>query len=285
MVINAIFIIRNLDTTMTSKIAQPIGVFDSGMGGLTVTKALVELLPNESIVYFGDTAHLPYGDKSAATIYSYGIKIIDFLLQQNCKLIVIACNSAAAAAYQGFNDYIAGRVPLIDVIEPMIDFLQHNFLGNKVGLIGTRQTINSKIYQQKIAMRNLDIDLQAVITPLLVPVIEEGLLHDDIVDLVLAKYLASPNLQGIQAIVLGCTHYPLIKHNIANFYKGNVSVIESSAMIACTVRLHLNSLGLLNTDKNTTANRQFYVSDYTEAFANCAKLFFSQDIKLKQHVL
>lgn len=264
---------------------QPIGIFDSGMGGLTVTKALVELLPRESIIYFGDTAHLPYGDKSAATIYSYVTKIIDFLLTSNCKLIVIACNSAAAAAYELLSDEIAQRVLLVNVIDPMVDFLGENFSNKRIGLIGTRQTINSKIYQHKIAALDAGIDFQAVATPLLVPIIEEGFLHTNIVDMVLAEYLVEPNLQDISAIVLGCTHYPLIKHNIAKFYRGDVTIIESSAMVANKVKQQLAALKLLNAGDIAASKKRFFVSDYTEAFAKCARLFFNQDVVLEQCVL
>src|SRR3989338_2950081 len=136
---------------------QPIGIFDSGIGGLTVAQSLVNHLPKENIIYFGDTAHLPYGDKSTAAIQAYAIKIAHMLLQQECKLILIACNSASAAAYELVKEYIGSKAIVMNVIDPTIKLLKNNYAHKKVGLIGTRQTVNSHIYKKKLDDLNADI--------------------------------------------------------------------------------------------------------------------------------
>ena len=152
--------------------SAPIGIFDSGTGGLTVAKAVKELLPNEDLIYFGDTAHLPYGDKSTATIQAYSIKITDILLERNCKVILIACNSASVAAFELIKEYTASKAKTFNVVDPVIEELERNYSDQKVGLIGTLQTVNSKVYDQKIQAKNLPIDFTSLATPLLVPMIE-----------------------------------------------------------------------------------------------------------------
>jgi glutamate racemase len=265
---------------MQNKAKNPIGIFDSGIGGLTVAKAVMELLPNESIVYFGDIAHLPYGDKSSATIQQYSRRIADRLLQENCKLILIACNSASAAAYDVLKKHIAGRALLLNVIDPTVRYLQQNFAGKKVGLIGTKLTVNSKAYHKKIGKLKANIALQALATPLLVPMLEEGFYQHQIIDVLLHEYLSHRNLRGIEALVLACTHYPVIKKNIAQYYGDKVTIIDSSAIVALAIEKELSKHDLLNSSGK--AKTRFLVSDYTAAFAQIAKLFFGKKIRLER---
>src|SRR5579872_4902153 len=147
--------------------SQPIGIFDSGIGGLTIASAIVKHMPNENLIYFGDTAHLPYGDKSPATIQAYSVKIAHMLLQQKCKLILIACNSASAAAYDLVKEYIASQAIVMNVIDPVIHLLKDQYAKKRIGLIGTRQTVNSHIYKKKIDELNLDVTLSSYATNLL----------------------------------------------------------------------------------------------------------------------
>lgn len=261
------------------KADHPIGIFDSGIGGLTVAKALVDLLPNESIIYFGDTAHLPYGDKSTDIIQGYAKKIVDFLLEQEVKLILIACNSASAAAYGMLQDYIGSRALLINVIDPVTHFLSINYVGKRVGLIGTRLTIDSKMYNEKLPLSKCKIDLRALATPLLVPIIEEGLFDHQIVETALSLYLSNPVLQNIEALVLGCTHYPVVKSKIANFYQNKIDIIDTANIVASAVKKELVVSKLL---ASTAPERRFYVSDYTENFAHRTKLFFGQEVAVCQ---
>jgi glutamate racemase len=270
--------------TITSK--NPIGIFDSGIGGLTVAKAIVERLPHESIIYFGDTVHLPYGDKSAATIQGYARSIVDMLLAQGCKMIVIACNSASAAAYDFVKEYVGKRALVLNVVDPMIAFLQKQYAdnGKRVGLIGTKQTVNSQIYPQKLAALQVHIDLCALATPLLVPAIEEGFSEHEIIDHLLREYLSRPELRGINALVLGCTHYPVIRDKIARFYANQIEIIDSSPLVAREVEAQLVAHNLLH-DISGNATRSFYVSDLTTAFADKAKLFFGKDVRLEKKPL
>jgi glutamate racemase len=260
------------------KIDQPIGVFDSGIGGLTVAKALVEALPNESIVYFGDTVHLPYGDKSPHTIKNYTKEIVNFLLAQNVKLILIACNSASAAAYEVLQDYIGTHTLLINVIDPVICFLSKNYSHKRIGLIGTKLTIDSEVYRKKLVSQEREIDLCALATPLLVPIIEEGFFEHRIIDVALSLYLSNPVLQDIEALVLGCTHYPIIKTKIENFYRNKVEVIDTTKIVASAVEHKLTAKKLLS---SSLPQHSFYVSDYTANFAHQTRLFFGEEVAVK----
>jgi len=267
----------------TNLTQQPIGIFDSGIGGLTVAHALVKQLPNENIVYFGDTAHLPYGDKSTTTIQVFAIKIAHLLLQQQCKLILIACNSASAAAFELVREYIGSKALVMNVIDPVIRFLNSSHYAEKhVGLIGTRQTVFSNIYKKKIDELNRNIQLTSHPTNLLASAIEEFGDHA-VIDALLREYLTHPTLQEIDALILACTHYPVIKHKIASHFKKSIAVIDPSDIVAQAVKLQLEENNLLNT--SGTSSKHFYVSDYTESFAAHAKLFFGNDIILEHYPL
>ena len=150
---------------------HPIGIFDSGIGGLTVARAIRKQLPNEKIIYFGDTAHLPYGDKSTEAIQSYAIKICNLLLEHQCKVIVIACNSASAAAYALVKAYVGSKAKIINVIDPTVNYISQKYSNKKVGVIGTRKTINSDVYAHKITAKNNTIEVASLATPLLAPMI------------------------------------------------------------------------------------------------------------------
>lgn len=268
---------------MTEKNAsQAIGIFDSGIGGLTVAQSIVKILPKESIVYFGDTAHLPYGDKSTASIQAYAVKIAHLLINQKCKLILIACNSASAAAYELVKEYSGNKALVVNVIDPVISFLQTHYAKKKIGLIGTRQTVNSLIYKKKIDALNLEIKLSTAATNLLASAIEEFGNHR-VIDALLEEYLAHPDLQDIDALVLACTHYPIIKDKIFKYFRKPISVIDASDIVAQAVKSKLENYDLLNPDGNS--KKLFYVSDYTQSFADNAKLFFAEDIVLEHYPL
>lgn len=262
--------------------SKPIGIFDSGIGGLTVAHALVKLLPTENIIYFGDTAHLPYGDKSTAAIQAYAVKIAHMLLQQECKLILIACNSASAAAYELVKEYVGSKALIMNVIDPTVKFLKNDYAHQKVGLIGTRQTVNSHIYNKKLDDLNANIHLQSHATNLLASAIEEFGNHK-VIDALLENYLAHPDLQNINALVLACTHYPVIKDRIAAIYQKPIDIIDSSEIVAAAVKTQLEKHDLLNA--NGTSTKHFYLSDYTDSFAHNATLFFGENITLEHYPL
>lgn len=264
--------------------SQPIGIFDSGIGGLTVAHAVVKHLPKENIIYFGDTAHMPYGDKSTAAIQAYAIKIAHMLLQQECKLILIACNSASAAAYELVKEYVGSKAIVMNVIDPVIHLLKDEYAKKNVGLIGTRQTVNSHIYKKKLDDTKRGVSLISHATNLLASAIEEfGSSNNEVIDALLNVYLAKPDLQNIDALVLACTHYPVIKDRIKKHCKDSVTIIDSSETVAQAVRKQLEKHNLLN--DNGTSNKHFYVSDYTESFAHNARLFFDNDVTLEHYPL
>lgn len=261
----------------------PIGIFDSGIGGLTLAKAIAEILPNENMVYFGDTAHLPYGDKSATAIQAYSMKICNVLLSRNCKVIVIACNSASAAAYELVKEYVGSRAKVINVIDPVIEHVKELYAGKKIGVIGTRQTIGSNVYQTKIDLLNKNITLCSLATPLLATMIEEGFATSKISKDIIETYISDESLEGIKSLILGCTHYPLIKKDIEEVYKGRVKVIDASAIVAKSLKGYLIDHELEN--KETRVRHQFFVSDYTESFKNSTQLFFQEEVNLELYKL
>ncbi len=262
---------------------QPIGIFDSGIGGLTVAHAIQQALPHESMIYFGDTAHLPYGDKSEAAIQAYSIKIADVLLKMNCKVIVIACNSASSAATDLLKEYVGKRAHIINVIDPMVSLVVDQFSGKRVGLIGTKRTVQSNVYAQKLAAIDTSIHLQQLATPLLVHMIEEGFFDNRISHDIIAQYLGDPALQNIDALILACTHYPLIKKEIGAYYQQQVAVLDSSEEVASSLKKYLTDTGLLH--QGLPAPHKFLVSDYTESFEASTKLFFGEVVHLEKHRL
>ena len=263
--------------------SSPIGIFDSGIGGLTVASAIRKLLPNESMVYFGDTAHLPYGDKSEAAVQAYSIKIADILLQKGCKIIVIACNSASSAAYELLKEYVGSRSIILNVIDPMVQHVVTHFEGKRVGLIGTKRTVNSNVYQKKIDEQEPKKEIHSLATPLLVPMIEEGFFNNKISLEIIDKYLQDETLQNIEALILGCTHYPLIKTQIDEYYNGKVSILDSSLITAEHVKKTLEERDLLH--PYTPHTDQFIVSDYTESFEASTKIFFNHLVQLEHFPL
>jgi len=258
---------------------QPIGVFDSGIGGLTVAKSLINALPNESIIYFGDTVHLPYGDKPVHAVQKYTKEIVDFLLKQKVKMIVIACHSASAAAYEMLKNYVGDRVLLVNMIDPAVSFLKKNYEGKRVGLIGTKLTIGTGVYSNKLAFMNSQIDLRALETPSLASIIEEDCLAPQLIDDALAESLSSSDLQDIHALVLGCTHYPVIKNKINSFYENKVNIVDPAEIVADYISSLLKSENLLS---SKVGPHFFYVSSYADCFAQRTKMFFGKEVTVKE---
>jgi glutamate racemase len=259
---------------------NPIGIFDSGIGGLTVASAIKRALPNESIVYYGDTAHLPYGDKSKELIAQYAVSITDFLLKEkNCKAIVIACNTASAAAYETLRDSYKGTVPVINVIDPMIEEVISDDTLSNVGIIATKTTVNSGVYQEKLSRRKPELEYHALATPLLASMIEEGFYNNTISEAVLKEYLSDSSLEGINGLVLACTHYPLIKKEIDRFFHGKVKIFDSAEVVARKLKWILEKEHMTSDD--AMAEDHFYVSDYTAAFEAATRIFFAREVKLE----
>ncbi|MCD8528985.1 MAG: glutamate racemase [Chitinophagales bacterium] len=259
---------------------QPIGIFDSGIGGLTVANAIYNTLPNETLVYFGDTAHLPYGEKSKELIRQYSLEITRFLIEEKkCKAIVIACNTASAAAYEFIRDKYKGTIPIINVIDPIIENLVSLPEIKKIGLIATNTTIESGVYQEKLKRRKPDALIKPLATPLLVPMIEEGYANDNISHTLISNYLEKEELKDIEALILGCTHYPIIKAEINAFYNGKVALIDSTQIVANKLKYILEKEKLLSSTR--THNNKFYISDKNPHFDKSAVRFFKENINLE----
>ena len=272
-------------TIATAGPARPIGIFDSGIGGLTVARAVAQRLPHERLVYFGDTAHLPYGEKSTAAIQAYAVKICDVLLRQHCKLILIACNSASAAAYELVREYVGSKALVVGMIDPVVAHVGRHYAARPVGLIGTKQTVGSNIYRKKIDQLNLGVDLHALATPLLVPMIEEGFFAGRVSEEIIRAYLDHPALHGIDALLLACTHFPLIKPQIEAYYQGRVAVLDPSDVVAATVAEALAARQLLAEAAEATPMHHFYVSDFTRSFEESTRIFFGQQVQLEHYPL
>ena len=264
---------------MTSA-SQPIGVFDSGIGGLTVANAIVNKLPNEEIIYFGDTAHLPYGDKSADAIRYYCLRISKFLLDQGCKMIVVACNSASSAGYDVLLEFFRDQALFVNVVDPLVSAVaQRGF--QKVGVIATKATVQSGIYHKQLHRVSPSLSVESLATPLLAPMIEEGFVHNLASKAILDTYLAHPGFGDIEALLLACTHYPLIRPEIEDYFQHRVEVIDSTKVVADEVASKLAQNDLLNLEKRRP--HRFFVSDYTQSFEETTRLFYGEAIQLEQY--
>ena len=254
---------------------RPIGVFDSGLGGLTVVKALKGLLPNESILYFGDTARLPYGVKSKDLVTQYSKQIINFLIKKNAKMIVVACNTATAMALntlkKDFKD-----IPIVGVIEPGSEQAILTTINNKIGVIGTIATINSKAYEQSIKEKDIEIDIISKACPLFVPFVEEGLIDGEAINEIAQHYLSSFN-NNVDTLILGCTHYPLLKSVISKNTK-HITLIDSASVVAKETYKKLKEHRLLTHD-TSIGTLHCYVTDFPMRFEKLGNIFLGGEIK------
>jgi glutamate racemase len=247
---------------------RPIGVFDSGIGGLTVVSALRALLPNESIFYLGDTARVPYGGKSAATVQRYSLEIAAMLLEENAKTVVVACNTASALALPNLEETLP--VTVTGVILPGARAAVAKTRTGHVGVIGTRATINSGAYERALRSLNPDVRVTARACPLLVPLIEEGWLESPITDEVIMQYLAPLLTDGIDTLVLGCTHYPLLRNAIARLLGEKIALVDSAQNCALAVRDLLLRENLCAPGANS-GKLQVALTDPPDAFLRVAR--------------
>ncbi len=260
---------------------QPIGIFDSGVGGLTVAHSVKALLPDEKIIYFGDTFHLPYGDKSRQSVRYYSRKISDFLLEKNCKTVLIACNTASASAFEEVTAHVGSRAIVLNVVDPVVKHLCENGENGNVGVIGTKGTVNSGTYNDKITGLSPDTRVVSKATPLLVPMIEEGFINDDISSSIIKAYLSDDRFSDIHTLILGCTHYPIIRSQIEGFFNHRVKVMDSGHIVATELKRILKERELLKLG-NRSDNDEFYVSDYTDFFEEIARTFFKEEVHLEK---
>jgi len=247
---------------------QPIGVFDSGIGGLTVVKSLCDRLPNETIVYLGDTARVPYGPKSPETVQRYALELAHMLMQKNAKALVVACNTVSSVALQLLTRKFS--VPVIGVIEPGARAALQTTRNRHVGVIGTRATIRSGAYEQALRASDNNVRVSSRACPLLVPLIEEGLLDDEVTDRIIVRYLEPLLADGIDTLVLGCTHYPLLSAAIARTLGREIALVDSAQNCAIAVQETLDRNSLRSPG---TARGELHVAltDAADNFLNVAR--------------
>lgn len=254
---------------------KAIGVFDSGVGGLTVVKELIRQLPGEDIIYFGDTARVPYGIKSKETVIRFSIENILFLLKQDVKLICVACNTVSSLALPVIKNHF--RVPLVGVIAPGVREAVYATHSNRIGVIGTSGTIKSRAYEMEIKHLAPCVKVTAVACPLFVPFAEEGWLGGNVVLEVAKVYLKPLKDAGVDTVILGCTHYPLLKPVIKKVLGNEVRLIDSAKQVAVEVKKILSSESICN--QGHKGRHRFYVSDNPEWFRSLASRFLGHITK------
>jgi len=246
---------------------RPIGIFDSGLGGLTVLKALLKALPHEHFIYFGDSANVPYGAKSKQTVTNLSLSIARFLQEQDVQLIVVACNTASAQALPTLQKYC--KVPVLGVIEPGARKAAHFTKNNRVALLGTEGTVRSQSYEKALQKINKDIRVFAKACPLFVPLVEENWTRKEAARLIAQEYLSPLQKKGVDTIILGCTHYPILKPLLSKITGKNVTLVDPSDTLAGEVKEILTRTGSARTRGRGSV--RFYASDDTARFKRLAK--------------
>lgn len=259
---------------------SPIGIFDSGIGGLTVAKEIIKQLPNESIIYLGDTARVPYGTRSKEVISEFALQMVQFLIRRNVKFLVVACNTISAVAYDAIKNL--SPVPILDVVKPAVIKASRVSTNGKIGVIGTVGTIKSDAYGQLLKILRPDSDVVSVACPLFVPLAEEGLNNHQVSKLIAKEYLKDLIEAKVDTIILGCTHYPFLWDVIKEAMGDEVSLVDSSEPTALMLKERLEQLNLLS--KNPQPTYDFFVTDAPERVFKVASRFFGEELngKLKK---
>lgn len=254
---------------------RPIGIFDSGIGGLTVLKEILRVLPHENTIYLGDTARVPYGIRSPETVIRYSFENTKFLSFKDIKILVIACNTASSVSLDAIKSRVS--IPVIGVIEPGAKAAAKATMSKKIGVIGTEATIKSTAYTKAIKAIDEQVEVFGLACPLFVPLVEEGWTEGHIAEIIAGKYLADLKGKDIDTIVLGCTHYPLLKKVIAEVMGSGIRLIDSAVEISQEIRGILENLGIKR-DKKSPAFREYYVTDSPERFLKVGEQFLGQQI-------
>jgi glutamate racemase len=255
---------------------RPIGIFDSGVGGLTVLKEILRVLPDENTIYLGDTARVPYGIRSSETVIRYSFENTKFLSNKDIKLLVIACNTASSVSLDAIKSRVS--IPVVGVIEPGAKAAVMATKSGKIGVIGTEATIKSSAYTKAIKAIDESVEVFGLACPLFVPLVEEGWTEGHVAAMVAEKYLSALQNKGIDTIVLGCTHYPLLKKVIADVMGSAVRLIDSAIEISQEIRVILEDLGMRR-DKKSHSFREYYVTDSPERFLKVGENFLGQRIE------
>ncbi len=256
-----------------------IGIFDSGLGGLTVAKEILDKLPNYKIIYFGDTARTPYGSKSAETITKYAIENTKFLLNKSAKIIVVACHTVSSVSMPALKSLFP-EIPFFEVVTPSFKKALIITKNKKIGLIGTRTTVESGIYNLLFSQADPQIKLYSNPSPLLVPLIEEGWINKPETRKIIKKYLIPLKMKGIDTLILGCTHYPLIKKIIQEKAGKRIKLVDPSKEVAIQVKEFIEKNPNLKEKLDPNGEIEIYVSDITPNFKKIAQLFLNKKINL-----
>lgn len=259
----------------------PIGIFDSGLGGLTVLKSLQKILPNESFVYFGDTAHVPYGSKSKNTVIKYSQNIMDFFLECKIKAVVIACNTASAVAFNHLKDIY--DIPIFDVVTPSIEYAIKISKNKKIGVIGTLSTIKSNAYTKMFNQLGYDYLIKEVACPLFVPLIEEGWSNTKIAKDISQVYLKEFNKIDIDTLILGCTHYPIMANTIHDVLSNDIKLVYSGETVGMKINDYLENFDYLNNSKKTQTIK-YFVSDLPQKFDEIGSRFLGYQLNDVTHI-
>ena len=251
-----------------------IGVFDSGIGGLTVVRELLRVLPAEPIVYLGDTARVPYGNKSRETVVKFSTENVLFLLHHDVKMIIVACHTASSFGLPFLERHF--RRPILGVIEPGVETALDVTRSGRVGVIGTNATIGSEAYLHAFARRHGKVKVTQVACPLFVPLVEEGCVDDSLALQVASRYLKPLKSAGVDTVILGCTHYPLLKRTIARVMGPKVQLIDSARQVALKAKVLLRQMGLNALSRNGSAARRFYVTDEPRHFEKLSRRFLGR---------
>jgi glutamate racemase len=256
-----------------------IGIFDSGLGGLTVMREVMAQLPRYDLIYFGDTARTPYGPKSPETVIQYAVQIAEWLITNGAQVIVVACNTASSVAPDALRQRF--QIPIFEVVSPAARLVIQNQRIHRVGVIGTRATINSGVYEKMIQAERPEIKIYSKACPLLVPLVEEGWLKKRETKQIIKKYLYPLKLKQIDALILGCTHYPILKDMIQIKIGKRVDIIDSSQAIAGAIKHFLESHPETEEKLRQNADHRIYVSDITEHFKQIAQDILNVPVKLE----
>ncbi len=259
---------------MIDKLLNPIGVFDSGLGGLTVLKELLIALPDEQIIYLGDTARVPYGNKSVQTVTRYSFEITRFLIKKGIKLLIIACNTASAYSIESIRNKFP--VPCLGVIQPGAKAATKKTISGSIGVIGTKGTIQSHAYSETIYRITPDLKVFERACPLFVPLVEEGWIDNEVTEIIANKYLSPLLDKYIDVLILGCTHYPLLKGVISRIMGTDIMLVDSAEETASETLETLKNLDLL-APKGAQGGCQIYITDITEQFSNISTLFLGEN--------
>lgn len=259
---------------------RPIGIFDSGVGGLTVFAEIRKKLPNESLIYFGDTARVPYGNKSAETVIRYSLENASFLVERDVKAIVVACNTASALALPALASKF--NLPILGVVVPGAEAAIKATKNRKIGVIGTQATVSSEAYGRALRQIDGEVKIVSQACPLFVPLVEEGWVDNEVARTAAVRYLSGIKEEGIDVLILGCTHYPLLKSLIREIVGPHITLVDSAEATADSLKMMLEKDNLKR--RSGELRHQIYVTDLPARFESIARRFLGEDAPQIRHV-